>query len=203
MGYKVLCTLLTLLLLSHVTVLYGTDKITNVTPTDVVEYAELSFYGHLLLHDVDAYGIPSYELYQGNRGVPQRKDPFVAGLLSWFMMGVGQIYVREYWKGSLFIAANFTNKILLILLINHINTRYGSSDESVNVDWSSFDPVTKFLIVGYLVEALGLRIFSVVDAVKSAQRYNQRYVESENDRGYSFDIEGNSVSLGYYFRFNE
>lgn len=203
MRFKVLCPILAVLLLAHVTVLYGTEKTAPITARGMVESAEDSFYGHLLLHDVRKYGIPEYEPYQGNRGVVPRKDPFIAGLLSWFMMGVGQIYVREYWKGSLFIAANFTNKILLILLINHINTRYGSSDESVNIDWNSFDTGTKVLIVGYLIEALGLRIFSVVDAVQSAQRYNDRYVESRDEKGYSIDLDGNSVSLGYYFRFND
>ena len=203
MRFKVLCPILAALLLAHVTVLCGTEKPVPVTARDMVESAEDSFYGHLLLHDVRTYGIPEYEPYQGNKGVPPRKDPFIAGILSWFMMGVGQIYVREYWKGSLFIAASFTNKILLVLLINHINTRYGSSDESVNVNWSSFDAVTKVLIIGYLAESLGLRIFSVVDAVHSAQRYNDRYMESRDEKGYSFDMGGDSVSLGYYFRFND
>ena len=203
MRLKVICTILAILLLAHVSVLYGTEEIAPITARDVVESTEDSFYGHMMLHDVRAYGIPEYEPYQGSNGVPPQKDPFIAGILSWFMMGVGQIYVYEYWKGSLFIAASFTNKILLILLVNHINTRYGSSEESVNVDWNSFDGVTKFLIIVYLIESLGLRIFSVVDAVHSAQRYNDRYSESRDEKGYTFDINGNSFSLGYYYRFND
>jgi TM2 domain-containing membrane protein YozV len=195
--------MLATLLLVHASLLYGTEKTEIITGMEVVVYAENSFYGHMLLHDVHTYGIPIYEPYKGNQGVPQRKDPFIAGLLSLFMMGVGQIYVHEYWKGSLFIAANFTNKILLILLINHINTKYGSADESVNVNWNSFEPITKVLIIGYLVESLGLRIFSVVDAVYSTQRYNERYTDTRNEKGYTLDIDGNNVSLGYYLRFNE
>jgi len=203
MRLKVLCPVIAALLFIHVTLLYGTEESLRITAADMVEYAEGSFYGHLLLHDAHAYGIPMYEPYQGNQGVPPRKDPFIAGLLSWFMMGVGQIYVHEYWKGSLFIAVSFTNKILLILLINHINTKYGSSDESVNVNWNSFDTGTKVLIIGFLIESLGMRIFNVVDAVQSAHRYNDRYAESRSEKGYSFDISADSVSLGYYVRFND
>lgn len=203
MRFKVLCPILAILLFAHFTVLYGGDRTTPISARSMVEYGEGSFYGHLLLHDVRMYGIPEYEPYQGTEGVPPRKDPFIAGLLSWFMMGVGQIYVHEYWKGSLFIAADLTNKILLILLVSHINSKYGSTDEVVNVNWSSFDTGTKVLIIGYLVEALGLRIFSVVDAVQSAHRYNDRYIESRAEKGYSLDIDGDSVSLGYYYRFND
>ena len=43
------------------------------------------------------------------------KDPFVAGLLSWLMMGTGQMYCREYTKGSIFIAADLADKTAFVL----------------------------------------------------------------------------------------
>ncbi len=203
MRIKVLCPILSVFLFMQITVLCGSDGITIVPGSPMIEYSEATFYGHLLLHDYRLYGIPDYQPYRGTEGVPLRKDPFVAGLLSWFMMGVGQIYVHEYWKGSLFIAADLTNKVLLILLINHINQKYGSKDEVVNVDWRSFESGTKVLIIGYLVEALGTRIFSVFDAVQSAHRYNERFTGSRAEKGYSFEMNGDDISLGYYYRFND
>jgi hypothetical protein len=203
MRFKILCPVLSVFLCMQITVLWGIDGIAIAPGSRMIETGESSFYGHLLLHDYRQYGIPDYQPYQGTEGMLLRKDPFIAGLLSWFMKGVGQIYVHEYWKGSLFIAADLTNKVLLILLINHINQTYGSSDEVVNVDWGSFGAGTKILIIGYLVEALGIRIFSVVDAVQSAHRYNERFTDSRSEKGYSFEINGEDLSLGYYYRFND
>jgi hypothetical protein len=82
MRIKVLCPILAILLFAHFTVLNGGDLPTPISTRSIVEYGESSFYGHLLLHDVRMYGIPEYEPYQGTEGVPPRKDPFIAGLLS-------------------------------------------------------------------------------------------------------------------------
>jgi len=195
--------MLSVLLLGQFTFLYGVDQLTVPSEDHASESGTYSFYEHLVIHNPSNYGIHYYQLYEGTQGSPPRKDPFIAGLLSWFMMGVGQIYVQEYWKGSLFIAASLTNKVLLLLLISHINSKYGSSEEIVNVDWASFDTSTKFLIIAYLVESLGLRIFSVVDAVNSANKYNERYDTSSPEQGFTFDLEGGDVSMGYYYRFND
>jgi hypothetical protein len=140
------------------------------------------------------------DLLQGVLKTPPRKDPFIAGLLSWFMMGVGQIYVHEYTKGSVFIAVDLTNKVLLLLLISHINSKYSpDSDEIVNVDWNSFDSGTKFFIIAYLTESLGVRIFSVVDAVQSAQQYNERFSNQKDETGFAFNLKGDEISIGYNF----
>jgi TM2 domain-containing membrane protein YozV len=202
MRMKTLCLVLSLVLFGQLTLLFGQDLNAISSDSDAAEVGSHGFYEHLLLHDYRRFGIPDYELYRGSAGVPPRKDPFVAGLLSWFMMGVGQIYAQEYWKGSLFIAASLTNKILLVLLLSHINSKYGSSEQIVSVDWNSFETGTKLLIIVYIAEALGLRIFNVVDAVQSAQRYNDRYEPNGQQGEFSIDIEGDDVSLGYNYRFN-
>ena len=218
MQIKIPCVVLTVLLVAQFTGLYGSDQRTESRDGDAQN--SYSFAVHMALHDYRNYGIHEYQpytgatdptstvnpsgitTYQAESSVSPYKDPFIAGVLSWFMMGVGQIYAGEYWKGSLFIAVSLTNKILLVLLLNHINSKYGSSNEIVNVNWSTFDTSTRVLIVLYIVEALGLRIFNVVDAVTSAQRYNER-IEAARERGFSFDIGGDDVSLYYYYRFNE
>jgi TM2 domain-containing membrane protein YozV len=218
MRIKIPCVVLAVLLVAQFTGLYGSDQRTVARNGDAP--SSYSFAVHMALHDYRNYGIHAYRPYHAATGSTQSlappgittyqttssvspyKDPFIAGVLSWFMMGVGQIYAGEYWKGSLFIAASLTNKILLVLLLNHINSKYGSSDQIVNVNWSTFDTSTRVLIVLYIVEALGLRIFNVVDAVRSAQRYNER-IEATRESGLSFDIGEDDVSLYYYYRFNE
>jgi TM2 domain-containing membrane protein YozV len=202
MRMKTLCLVMSLMLFGQLTLVFGQDQGVISSETDEAEAVSSGFYEHLMLHDYRGFGIPNFELYQESNGTPLRKDPFIAGLLSWFMMGAGQIYAQEYWKGSLFIAASLTNKVLLVLLLSHINSKYGSSGQIVSVDWNSFEAGTKVLIITYIAEALGLRIFSVVDAVQSAKKYNDRYSPGGHQGGFSIDIEEDDVSLGYNYRFS-
>jgi hypothetical protein len=149
-------------------------------------------------------GLAQIQRFESDQLFIKPKDPFIAGLLSWFMMGVGQIYVQEYWKGSIFIATDLANKVALILLISHINSKYGpKEDEIVNIDWSSFNTGTKVLIITYLVESLGLRIYNVVDAVQSTHRFNERYFSSRENRGFSLNLGEDGVSLNYNYWLGE
>jgi hypothetical protein len=135
---------------------------------------------------------------------PREKDPFLAGLLSWFMMGVGQIYVQEYTKGSLFIAADLVDKASLILLISHINKKYSpDGTELIYINWRDFSPGTKVLILSYISISLGLRMYCVVDAYKSAQRYNERYFPMGKDKGLSMNIDAENISISYSIRLNK
>jgi hypothetical protein len=129
--------------------------------------------------------------------LPERKDPFVAGVFSWFMMGVGQIYCREYWKGSLFIAADLVDKVALLLLVSHVNSKYSPESGTAIINWSSFDDGTKVLIITYLAASLGLRFYSVVDAIHSANDYNDRMFAQRERSGLSFANDGKKVSLSY------
>lgn len=144
----------------------------------------------------------------GNTSKPElhsiEKDPFIAGLLSWFMMGIGQIYCREYTKGSIFMAADLLDKGTFILLISHINKKYApDNDESIYINWKAFDTGTKVMVIGYVMGSLTLRFYNVIDAVKSAQKYNERYLSESEERGLLFDMNEGSVSLGYTLRFGE
>jgi hypothetical protein len=139
-------------------------------------------------------------LYRNGPVNPGTKDPFLAGLLSWFMMGVGQIYAKEYTKGSIFIAAGLVDKVALILLLSHINSRYGSSEEIVSVDWKSFDNTTRTLVISYLVGSFGLRVFCVADAVSSARKFNERFYTRD---GLSYSLQDDDVGIQYNIRFDD
>ena len=134
---------------------------------------------------------------------PSLKDPFISGLLSWFMMGIRQIYCREYTKGSLFIAADLLDKASLILLISHINNKYTPQENEVIVNWKSFDTGTKTLIITYFTTSLGLRFYSVTDAIRSAHKYNDRFFSQKEKEGLSWAVSGSRLSLSYTIPFND
>ncbi|MFW6139233.1 MAG: hypothetical protein ACOC7U_08675 [Spirochaetota bacterium] len=135
---------------------------------------------------------------------PREKDPFIAGLLSWLMMGVGQIYCKEYTKGSIFIAADLADKAALILLISHINSKYSSTDKEIlPLNWAQFDTQTKILTAGYFAATLGIRFYNVIDAIKSANRYNQRYFSENKSGKLSVSVEQDAINLGYSLQYSE
>jgi hypothetical protein len=132
------------------------------------------------------------------------KDPFVAGLLSWLMMGTGQMYCREYTKGSIFIAADLADKTAFVLLVSHINSKYApGSGEIININWNAFDTGTKVLTIAYFVGSLALRFYNVLDAVDSANRYNERFFSPRREEGFDFSLDVDSVGAGYTIRFEE
>ena len=135
---------------------------------------------------------------------PAEKDPFVAGLLSWLMMGTGQMYCHEYTKGSIFIAADLVDKVALVLLISHINSKYApSSGEIININWDSFDSGTKVLTLLYFAGSLTLRFYNVIDAVNSANNYNRRYFAQPREEGFDFSLGQDMLSVEYTIRFDE
>ena len=138
------------------------------------------------------------------RVYPAEKDPFIAGLLSWLMMGTGQIYCREYTKGSIFIAADLVDKATLVLLISHINSTYApGSGEIININWDAFSTETKTLTILYFIGSIGLRFYNVIDAVNSANEYNRKYFSKDKPQGVSFSYSDGGFSVGYNIRFNE
>jgi hypothetical protein len=131
------------------------------------------------------------------------KDPFIAGLLSWFMMGIGQFYCKEYTKGSFFIAADLADKTSLVLLISYINNKYSQTGQTIYMNWGAFEPGTKILIISYFAAKFGIKFYSVIDAIQSAHKYNSRYFAEGEDSGLSFDLDHETISLYYTFRFND
>lgn len=139
-----------------------------------------------------------------DRIYPAEKDPFIAGLLSYLMMGTGQIYCHEYTKGSIFIAADLVDKAALVLLISHINSTYApSSGEIININWDAFSTETKTLTIIYFIGSVGLRFYNVIDAVNSANEYNRKYFSKSKPQGVSFSLAEDRFIVGYSIHFNE
>ncbi len=102
------------------------------------------------------------------------KDPFIAGLLSVPMWGIGQFYAGEYTKGSFFVFGDLVYKAMLLGLIIKLNNNYTSkvSGDS-EVDWGELSSNDKVLVIGYVVSYLAVSAWSVADAVCSASKFNK------------------------------
>lgn len=136
---------------------------------------------------------------------PERKDPFIAGVLSWSWSGLGQFYTQNYKKGSAFLLADLTEKGMLVYMLFHISEKYSSSDQDVN--WSDISRKDQTIVVGLLFSIFLTRVFSVVDAVDSAHEYNRLiyypYWKSKQGFKTSFEPENKSlhVSVSYPVNF--
>lgn len=102
---------------------------------------------------------------------PERKDPFIAAVLSWTWSGLGQFYTQNYTKGSAFLLADLAEKGALLYMLFYISDKYSKKDEGVQ--WSSIDKKDQSIVIGLLCSIFFTRVFSVIDAVDSANDYNK------------------------------
>jgi len=130
---------------------------------------------------------------------PDRKDPFIAGLLSWTWPGLGQFYTQNYAEGSFFLMADLIQTGLLIYMISYYSDKYTQNDQDV-VSWKKMESQDKTIIIGYLFSFLVLRVACVLNAVSSAETYNKEiyfpYWKSQNKVRFSFDLQPGGVCVG-------
>lgn len=136
----------------------------------------------------------------------EKKDPFVAGLLSATMMGLGQFYTKEYTKGSIFVLTDFIQKGALIWMIVALNKKYTDEDKGDQVvEWQEISDTDKSLIIGYLVFYFGSKIYCIIDAVHSANVYNENIEKQrksiKTSLNLDFGVEHKNISVGYFRRF--
>jgi hypothetical protein len=129
---------------------------------------------------------------------PDRKDPFIAGVLSWVWPGLGQFYTQDYGAGSLFLLADLVQKGLLIYGAFYYSDKYSSSGNEV-VRWQDMKNRDQTIIIGYVFSVLFLKVYCVVDAVYSAERYNREvyfpYWKSQNKARFSLDVSRDGVNV--------
>lgn len=135
---------------------------------------------------------------------PERKDPFIAGVLSWSWSGLGQFYSQNYKKGSALLLADLAEKGLLIYMLFHISEKYSSSDQDVS--WSAISTKEQTIVVGLLFSIFLTKVFSVVDAVDSAHEYNRLiyypYWKSKQGFKSSFEPENKSLHISVSYPVN-
>lgn len=130
-----------------------------------VSCAEVSF----AAAEPDA-GASAYEGYFLDE--PERKDPFVAGVLSWSWTGLGHFYTQHYTRGSLFLMTDILQKGLLVYGIFYYTDKYRSGDDEI-VKWEDMSRRDRGVIISYVFSILLVKVLGVVDAVQSADNYNR------------------------------
>ncbi|MGB4269252.1 MAG: hypothetical protein WBK20_08730 [Spirochaetota bacterium] len=135
---------------------------------------------------------------------PERKDPFIAGVLSWSWSGLGQFYTQNYKKGSAFLLADLAEKGFLVYMLFHISDKYSNSDQDVN--WENISKKDQTIVVGLLFSIFITRVFSVIDAVDSAHDYNRLiyypYWKSKQGFKTSFEPEDKSLYISVSYPVN-
>ncbi|HDP79588.1 MAG TPA: hypothetical protein ENN21_01955 [Spirochaetes bacterium] len=129
---------------------------------------------------------------------PERKDPFVAGLMSWAWPGLGQFYAQDYTMGSFFLLTNIVQKGLLVYMLFYYSDKYNVRDNE-KVTWQDMEPKDKTLIIGYIFSILFIKVACVMDAVYSAENYNERvffpYWKYKNRVRLSVEVESNRLNI--------
>ncbi len=102
-------------------------------------------------------------------------NPFLAGTLSWYSAGLGQIYTKNYMKGTIFFTIDTT---LLLLTLNSIADFNLNVDEKFGVNMNvqlksrkdiEYNSLTaSFFMISYFT----FHFYNVFDAVLSAYKKN-------------------------------
>ncbi len=141
-------------------------------------------------------------LQPGSNIFPQRierKDPLLAGVLSWYMPGLGQFYAGKYLKGSIFWVVANTLFISGLLTVTDINF---SSNEEIGFQFSikpkedlskDEETIGISLFIGW-----GLfHIYNIIDAIQTT-----RDVNLENKRQASLELDYKHVADNSYCSVN-
>ena len=108
-----------------------------------------------------------------------RKDPFLAGFYSFFMMGTGHFYTGEYQKGTLFLFSDLMLKAILVGMLLHFKSEY-TTDANDSYQWRDLDVGDRAFILGYSIAYIIILVLNITDAIQSAHRYNRRYIRKDS-----------------------
>ncbi|MCU0844283.1 MAG: hypothetical protein MUC76_05085 [Spirochaetes bacterium] len=138
----------------------------------------------------------------------KKRDPIFAGMLSWYVPGLGQFYSAEYVKGTVFLVTEYSIVIgALFYFMNFDFSAGGGSGLSLKVDARRTDlgvveTSRKNVFIGLMAIAGMLHLYNVSDAVMSARDFNssldrRRQQMREKYPEINFDYEQRKgVSIG-------
>lgn len=125
-----------------------------------------------------------------------RKDPILAGALSWYVPGLGQMYSGSVLKGAAFFVIEETLLISTVLIFAEIKLDFtGSVGLGINIKSRSNpdrDDQRNALILG--ISLVAVHFVNIIDAVNTARRYNRTqgpYLST----GVKHDDGGNVASI--------
>lgn len=120
----------------------------------------------------------------------QKVDPIMAGVMSWYVPGLGQLYSGDYFKGTLIWCAE--NAILISAILSLAELDFYISKEAgfqVTFKWKQKITTQNYiyasgLFIGYFI----FHIYNVIDAISSAYNKDGKagYIKPEINIDYSY-----------------
>lgn len=132
------------------------------------------------------------------------KDPIFAGVLSWYMPGLGQFYVGKYLKGSIYWVVENTLFISAILTVADINFS-ANSEIGFELNLKPKDNLSRTQkSIGYslAIGFVAFHIFNVIDAIQTTRNYNKIIEENENKNQSGLFLNYYNVANNNYLALN-
>ena len=145
------------------------------------------------------------------------KDPILAAILSGGTPGMGQIYVGRWQRGLVFlggvaasvVAMGLAGDNLSLTVADYDKPAYdGNGDGKVDVDeyrrwekeptkdFSELSTTRKAIVIGGLTTAVGLYIWSIVDANLIAKEHNRQLYRELSGMQLSFAVSPDGIPRG-------
>lgn len=109
-----------------------------------------------------------------------RKDPLLAGVLSWYMPGLGQVYGGRPLKGAGYFLMETSFFLTSFLAIADLELS-ADADSGINIgakvkrnELGEIPNSNKQLAVGFLLLGAGFHVWNIVDAVNTTKEFNER-----------------------------
>jgi hypothetical protein len=135
--------------------------------------------------------------------IEQRKDPILAGALSWYVPGLGQFYAGALFKGAAFLVAE--NVLLFSALLTVAELELGVSGDinlglklSTKQGGTSSSEKTTAIVLGTALVVV--HFVNIIDAVNTTRNYNKA-LEKTVSPELQYDPETQAYSLGLSGRF--
>jgi hypothetical protein len=131
-----------------------------------------------------------------------RKDPILAGALSWYVPGLGQFYSGAFLKGAAFLIIEEGLLITTILSVAELELSV-SSGVSLGLNVTAKDDTnrnerTLAIVMGSALVVV--HFVNIIDAVNSARNFNMRQ-ENNLFANMGYDPERNEYNVGLSGRF--
>jgi hypothetical protein len=131
-----------------------------------------------------------------------RKDPILAGALSWYVPGLGQLYAGAYLKGAAFwlVEEALLASTILTLAELELNVT-GDINLGVNIK-SKENPDNKERKTAFILgtSLVIVHFLNVIDAVNTTSKYNQKQ-EQKIYTDMTYSTENSSYNAGIHYRF--
>lgn len=130
-------------------------------------------------------------------------SPFIGALLSWIYPGLGQFYIKDYFKGSIFMLIDFVQKSTFFIAIYTKFFTEPTSADSFDVNWSSLTDSEKIFFISYVSIYLLNRIISAYMAYNgaiSSYKYYSTYKELSFQILPTFTQNSFGLTFIYYFK---